>query len=445
MKNEILEIQNIIIKIKPIVRAQRSKDFVHGTALLTVNAIDAAVCSRLLPQEIVADLLDGLAPGVRHDGRDEHEREQRQGPVQSEHARAQPYAQVRVRLDGHEVEHGRHARDDGTRDAGHVGGEQLAEHGVRYGPQSQTVHGHVEQHATDDHGVYDQRVAAAVAQQERGQQDHGRGVTGARHVRQLLETEPAEQHGQQDHGRQVGEPSEQRHQVSVDGDAEAAEQLDHVRGQHERTARLLEEQERRHDRHRLVHVRLGQPVHDPGPQPHRGRRVAVQRLGPARLQYGLGDAQHPLRELGVHAAALSEQPGRALGYERADEYERGQRHERRHVSDHVRGHQRAQQIGEEHAEVEHDGRYYGEAPAQPRVVDRDALGRVHRGRGSGQAHRQADQQLARVQHVQAGRLPGQQQPAQARRQVGHHQRRLPAELVDQRPAQQATDRHHRGR
>jgi len=135
MKNEILENQNIAIKIKPMVRSSRSKDFVRGTALLTINVIDVnAICSRLLPQEIVTDLLDGLAPSVRHDGRDEHEREQRQGPVKREHARAQPYAQVRVRLDGHEVEQGRHARDDRTGDAGHVGGEQLAEHGVRYGP-----------------------------------------------------------------------------------------------------------------------------------------------------------------------------------------------------------------------------------------------------------------------------------------------------------------------
>jgi len=382
----------------------RSKHFVRCAAPLPV--FDNAVCW-LLPQKLVADLLDGLAPGVRYDCRDEHEREQPKRSVQREHARAQPYAQVRVRLDGDEVEHGRHARDDGTGHAGHVGGEHLAEHGVRYGPQSQPVHGHVEQHATDDHHVDDERVAAAVELQEHGQQHHGRGVAGARHVGQLLEPEPGEQHGQQDHGGQVGEPGQQRHQVAVHGHAEAAEQLDHVRGQHERTAELLEEQERRHYRHRLVDVRFEQPVHDPGPDAHQGGRVPVQRLGPGRLQYGLGDAQHPLRELGVHAAALSEQPRRALGYERADEYERGERHERRHVSDHVRGHQRAQQVREEHAEVEHDGRHYREASAQPGVVDRDALGRVHRGRGRGQAHGQAHQQLARVQHVQAGRLLGQ--------------------------------------
>lgn len=231
---------------------------------------------RLLLQELIADLLDCLAPGVRHDGRNEHEREQRQRSVHGEHARTQRYAQVRVRLDGDEVEHGRHARDDRTRHAGHVGWEHFAEHGVRYGPQSKPVHGHVEQHAADDHHVGDERVAVAVPLQEHGQQHHGRGVTGARHVRQLLKTVSGEQHGQHDHGRQVGEPGHHRHQVVVDRHTDAAEQLDHVRGQHERTTRLLEEQERRHYRHRLVDVRLGQPVHEPRPDAHCGRRVTVQ-------------------------------------------------------------------------------------------------------------------------------------------------------------------------
>jgi len=111
--------------------------------------------------------------------------------------------------------------------------------------------------------------------QEHGQQHHGSGVAGARHVRQLFETGPGEEHGQYDHGCQIGEPREQRHHVVVDGHAEAAEQLDHVRGQHERTARLLEEQERRHYRHRLVDFRLGQPVQDSGPDTHGGGSVSV--------------------------------------------------------------------------------------------------------------------------------------------------------------------------
>lgn len=181
-------------------------------------------------QEIVANLLDGLAPGVRHVSDNERECAKRHDAVQHERTGAHPQKYIRVHFYGDKIEDRRQTRDDGTGHAGHVDWEHLAEHGVRDRPQTQTIHGHVEQDARDDDHVGEQRVSGARARaQERGQREHCRGVARARDQRQLLEPGLGQQHRQQYHGAEISKPGQQRHQVAVDRHVQLVHQLDHVR------------------------------------------------------------------------------------------------------------------------------------------------------------------------------------------------------------------------